>query len=162
LLASLLKQLAESQLSLPGTVKELYDRHKTDRTRPTREEILGALQSVITLCSRVFIFLDALDEASFEERDQFLEAISGLQERQAHINIFATSRPEVTSHFTEYFQEHISKEIRATEIDLITYVNGRLSAIRRPRISKYPDLQDAIRREIVRAANGMYVMLYFH
>lgn len=39
LLASLLKQLAESQPSLPGTVEELYNKHKTNRTRPSLEEI---------------------------------------------------------------------------------------------------------------------------
>ena len=62
LLASLLKQLAESQPSLPSTVKELYNRHKTKRTRPSLEEISRSLQAVTTLYSRVFIIVDALDE----------------------------------------------------------------------------------------------------
>lgn len=59
LLASLLKQLAESQQSLPGTVKELYDRHKTKQTRPSLDEISRSLQVVTTLYSRAFITVDA-------------------------------------------------------------------------------------------------------
>ncbi len=43
LLASLLKQLAKSQPSLPITVKELYNRHKTERTRLSVDEISRSL-----------------------------------------------------------------------------------------------------------------------
>ncbi|KAH6668301.1 hypothetical protein B0J14DRAFT_158963 [Halenospora varia] len=46
LLASLLKKLAESQPYLPVTVKELYDRHKTKRTRPSLDETFRSLQAV--------------------------------------------------------------------------------------------------------------------
>ena len=49
LLASLLKQLAESQPSLPGPVKDLYNRHKTKRTRPVLDEILRVFQSVVAV-----------------------------------------------------------------------------------------------------------------
>ncbi|RYP13523.1 hypothetical protein DL765_006845 [Monosporascus sp. GIB2] len=156
LFANLLKQLSKDLTSLPDTVKDLYGRHRRKGTRPSFDEISIALQSVIALYLRVFIIVDALDEAPYEERDDFLTAIFDLQQRtQAHVNIFATSRPAVAPHFAEHFKEHMSKEIRATDNDVLTYINGRLSTIRRPRISKYPDLQDAIRREVVNAAGGM-------
>ena len=76
LLTSLLKQLAESQTSLPSTVKELYDRHKTKRTRPSLEEISRSLQAVTMLYSRVFLIVDALDECQVSNscRKRFLSA----------------------------------------------------------------------------------------
>jgi len=157
LLASLLRQLTQGRHSLPDSVKSLYDKHKDQRTRPSLDEISMTLRSVTALYSKVFIVVDALDEIQLEERDKFLEIIFNLQQGvQTPVNIIATSRPEVISHFAEHFEVHLSKEIRATDNDVLMYINGRLSTIRRPRISKFPDLQDAIRREITKAADGMY------
>src|ERR1700733_13617108 len=67
LLASLLKQLAQSQVSLPGSVKDLFGRHKKGRTRPSSYDISRALQSVAGLYSRVFIIVDALDECQVSD-----------------------------------------------------------------------------------------------
>ncbi|RYP23580.1 hypothetical protein DL767_008772 [Monosporascus sp. MG133] len=161
LLASLLKQLTQGCSSLPNSVRSLHHDHKDKQTRPSFEEISRAIRSVAALYSRVFIIVDALDEAPFEDRDKFLEAMSNLQqEGQARSNIFATSRPEVGSHFAEHFEGYMSKEIRAADNDVLSYINGRLSTIRRPRLSKFPDLQDAIRKQVVKAADGMYVVVF--
>jgi hypothetical protein len=161
LLASLLRQLIPS--SMPDIVKALYDQHKGKRTRTSIDEIWRVLHSVTAGYSRTFIIIDALDECqvSHRERDGFLSSISTLQkEAQSQINILATSRPlpDITWHFEEYFKGYLSKEIRAKEDDVLSYVNGRIFHLRRPRISKYPDLQDAIKREVVKAADGLYVL----
>jgi hypothetical protein len=128
LLTSLLKQLAESQPSLPGTVKKLYDRHKTKRTRPSLDEISGSLQAVTTLFSRVFIIIDALDEcqASHGCRKRFLSEIFGLQTKTS-ANLFTTSRfiPEIT----EEFNEGLRLEIRASNQDVQRYLDGYLSQL---------------------------------
>ncbi|RYP67004.1 hypothetical protein DL771_007500 [Monosporascus sp. 5C6A] len=163
LFANLLKQLSKGRTSLPDTVKTLYNDHRGKETRPSFEEVLRALQSVIALYLRVFIIVDALDEAPYEERDEFLAATFNLQQRtQARVNVFATSRPAVAPHFKEHFEEHMSKEVRAADNDVLTYINGRLSTVRRPRLSKYPDLQDAVRREVVNAADGMFLPAELH
>jgi hypothetical protein len=141
---------------VPADVKNLYESHRTKRTRPSFDEIIKVLHSTIGLYSRVFIIIDALDEChvSNEGRNRLLSVVFSLQ-IQAQINVFATSRfvPEITSQF----QGCISKEIRAEEDDILRYVNGRIPQLLRSRISKYPDLQNAIRREIVKAVDGMYV-----
>ena len=67
LLANLLQQLAQSQVSLPGSVKDLYDRHKEKQTRPSSDEISRALQSTAGSYSRVFIIVDALDECQVSD-----------------------------------------------------------------------------------------------
>jgi hypothetical protein len=51
----------------------------------------------------------------------------------------------------------MSKEIRAKDDDILRYVKGRIPQLLQSRISKYPDLQNAIRREVVKAADEMYV-----
>ena len=80
LLASLLKQLAECQHSLPASVKDLYDLHRTKRTRPSIDEILRSIQSVVTAYTRVFIIIDALDECQVSDgcRSRFLSEIFNL------------------------------------------------------------------------------------
>jgi hypothetical protein len=80
LLASLLKQLAESQPSLPASVRDLYDRHKAKRTQPSLDEISRVLQSVAAIYSRVFLIIDALDECQASDgcRTKFLTEIFNL------------------------------------------------------------------------------------
>jgi hypothetical protein len=156
LLLSLLRQLTQERISVPAEVTVLYERHKTSGTRPSFDEIANVLLSLVRLYSKVFIIIDALDECptSNEARNSLLSEVSKLQ-TQAQVNIFATSRfiPEIKSHF----EGCMSKEIRAKDGDVLRYVEGRIPQLLRSRISKYPDLQNAIRREVVKAADGMYV-----
>jgi Cdc6-like AAA superfamily ATPase len=153
LLTSLLKQLAESQPSLPATVKELYDRHKTKRTRPPLDEITRSLQTVITLYSRVFIIVDALDECQVSNscRPKFLSSIFDLQARTG-ANLFATSRfiPEIT----EKFNEGMRLEIRASNQDVQRYLDGHMSQLPTFVLNR-PKLQEEITTEIVKAVEGM-------
>jgi hypothetical protein len=153
LLSSLLGQLTQ-RISVPVEVKDLYNRYRTKGTRPSLEEITTALLSLVQLYSRVFITIDALDECptSDDARNKLLSEIFKLQ-TQAPVNLFATSRviPEITLHF----KGCMSKEIRARDDDILSYVKGRMPQLLRSRISKHPDLQNAIRREVVNAVDGM-------
>ncbi|RYP80241.1 hypothetical protein DL769_002543 [Monosporascus sp. CRB-8-3] len=62
LLASVLKQLAENQTPLPRSVKDLYDRHKQKRTRPSLEEIMKVLFSVTAIFLLAQLYLDSLQD----------------------------------------------------------------------------------------------------
>ena len=160
LLASLLKQLAESQQSLPDTVKDLYDRHKTKQTRPSLEDILGALQTVAGKYARLFIIVDALDEcqASTGYRQRFLSEIFNLQ-TTVGANIFATSRfiPEIK----EKFSGHKLLEIRASKEDIQRYLSGHMLQL--PAfVGRSPDLQTEIITGIADAVDGMYVVYFEH
>lgn len=159
LLTSLLKQLAESQPSLPGTVKDLYDQHQTKRTRPSLIEILGSLQSVAMMFSRVFIVIDALDECQVSQgcRTKLVSEMFSLQAK-CGVNLFATSRfiPEIT----ERLQGSISLEICASEYDVRSYIDGHISHL--PSfVGRSPDLQEEVKDAIVNAVDGMYVVLMF-
>ena len=156
LLLSLLKQLARTQPAMPTDVKNLYECHRTKGTRPSLDEIMKALHSTIRLYSRVFIIIDALDEyhVSNPGRNKLLSEVFNLQV-QAQVNFFATSR--FISEITSQFQGRMCKEIRAHDDDILGYVNGRIPQLLRAQISKHPQVQHAIRRDIVKAVDGMYV-----
>jgi len=153
LLASLLKQLAKSQPSLPSTVNELYDRYKKKQTRPSVDEISRSLQAVTILYSRVFIIIDALDECKVSNGccSRFLLEILGLQAK-CGVNLFATSRfiPEITGKFNQATR----LEIRASEGDVRRYLEGHMSKL--PTfVGRSSDLQEEIKTGLIKAADGM-------
>ena len=153
LLKSLLRQLAQNQSSLPVSVQGLYDRHKKNQTRPSFEDISGALRSVAAMYSKVFIIVDALDECQVTEssRSMLLSEIFNLQQK-GKVNIFATSRfvPEVT----EIFKEYTRLEIRAHDEDVRNYLEGRISRSNRKFLRTLPG---DIKTKIIKAVDGMYV-----
>lgn len=67
LLSSLLGQLAEMRSSLPTEVRKLYSKHSKKGTLPSIEEISATLAAVAIDYSRIFIFIDALDEGPNSE-----------------------------------------------------------------------------------------------
>jgi len=156
LLSNLLKQLARKKPVMPTDVKNLDECHRTKGTRPSWKDIVNVLRSTIQLYSRVFIIIDALDEyhVSNEELNKLLSEVFRLQ-AQTHVNLFATSR--FVSGITSQFEGCTLKEIRAQDHDILSYVNGLIPQLLRSQISKHPQIQEAIRRDIVQNIDGMYV-----
>lgn len=160
LLASLLKQLTQGQSSLPDTIRSLYNSHQDKRTRLSFDEISRALQSVITIYSRVFIVIDTLDECqvSYNCRERFLSELFSLQTKYG-ATLFATSRfiPEIT----EKFRGSISLEIQASEHDVRRYIDGYISNL--PSfIRRSPEFQEEVKTEIVKAVDGMFLLAQLH
>ncbi|KAK8000389.1 hypothetical protein PG990_012989 [Apiospora arundinis] len=160
LLASLIKQVAQGQSRFPGSVKELYRRHKQRRTRPSTYEFSRALHSMVVPCSRVFIIVDALDECTVSDgcRSQFISELQKLQ-ASLDVNILATSRfiPEITARF----REAVQLEIRASESDISTYLNGNLSHL--PGfVSRNLELQAEIKEYIIKYVDGMFLLAQLH
>jgi hypothetical protein len=149
LLESLLKQLSQERSPLPDTLKNLYDRHKAKRTRPSFEEISRALHIVAAMYSRVFIIVDALDEC--QSRTKFLSEIFNLQAK-CGANLFATSR--FTFEVTQKFKGCLSREILASNEDVRRYLDCHMSP-RRAFLRKNSELQDEIKTKIVKATKGM-------
>jgi hypothetical protein len=155
LLASLLKELTQYQPSLLDIMKDLYDRHKDKRTRPSFDELSRALQSVASMYSRAFIVVDALDECQVSGgcRSRLLSEVFNLQTK-AGANVFATSRfiPEIT----EKFKGSTILKIRARDEDVRSYLDGHMETL--PSFAREdPNLQGEIKTKIVGAVEGMYV-----
>lgn len=152
LLASLLKQLSQGRSSLPAHVKALYEKHKDKRTRPSFDEISGALHWVSAMYSKVIIIVDALDECQPSDGCQLLSHIFSLQADNA-VSFFATSRP--IPDIEGYFKECLRLEIIASDEDVRRYVHGHMSHL--PKfVCNRPDIQEEIEAEIAGAVEGMY------
>jgi hypothetical protein len=153
LLSSLLKQLAQEQPSLPESVKTLYERHNRKRTRPSFNEIEETLRSVAANYSRVFVVVDALDECGVSEggRQKFLSAIFNIRAKVG-ANLFTTSR--INDDIANLFEGVLSFQIHATNEDVERYLDGQMSLLQPDILDD--ELRDMIRREIIKAVDGMY------
>ncbi|KAK3940739.1 ankyrin repeat-containing domain protein [Diplogelasinospora grovesii] len=155
LLESLLKQLSQRRPDIPESVKTLYDRHQSRETRPSFGEVSEALHSVSSLYSRVFIVVDALDEADEYCRARFLPEMFTLQ-RKYQANIFATSRfiPGIMKRFES--ASSTSLEIRASKEDIEMYLENQIS--QSSRLEDWPHLHDEIKASISDAVDGMFLL----
>ena len=155
LLASLVKQLAQSWSSMPESVKSLYNKHKDRRTRPAFDEISRILQSVAVAYSRIIIVVDALDECQVSDgsRARLLSEIFSLQAK-CRANIFATSR--FNAEIKKEFEGSIYQEIRASSEDVRRYLDHHI--FRLPGfVGRSPGLQEEIKSKIMQSVQGMYV-----
>jgi hypothetical protein len=105
----------------------------------------------MSLYSRVFILVDALDEADSHQRARFVRGLFALQS-ESKVNIFATSRfiPEIVKEFASA----PSLEIRASDADIEKYLDGRMPEM--PCFTDWSErLQNEIKSKIMEAVDGM-------
>ncbi|KPM40550.1 hypothetical protein AK830_g6003 [Neonectria ditissima] len=146
------------QSSLPASVRDLYRRHRQDRTTPHFGEISETLYSLAATYSKVFIVVDALDECQSDTRTRFLEVILKLRAK-ARANIFATSR--FNTEIKDMFEESVCLEIRATNEDVWKYLDGRMLEL--PEfVRRNLELREEIMSEIVPLAKGMFLLAQLH
>ena len=157
LLASLLKQLVQSQPLLPKSVKELYDRHSAKKTLPSLGDITKTLHSVVSMYSRVFIIVDALDECQAADgcRARLLSELFALQ-KSHEMNIFTTSRflPDIVNQF----KDSESLKICASRQDVERYLEGHMDQML-SFVQENRQLQTDIKTGISEAVDGMYVCI---
>jgi hypothetical protein len=155
LLAAILKQLVQARPSIAEPVTRLYNDPNRTSTRPSLEEILSALQSVLTNYSRVYIVVDALDECQEKDgtRSQLLPKLRDLQ-RKADMRLMVTSR--FIPHIENEFRLALRLEARASDEDVKRFVIGQM--YRLPKcIQRDNELQRFVQDKIVEAADGMSV-----
>ncbi|PNY26502.1 Ankyrin repeat domain-containing protein 50 [Tolypocladium capitatum] len=160
LLASLLRQLAQSRSSCLEVMKNLYDQHKDKRIRPSLADLSKAIRSVVGTYSKVFFIIDALDECQDLEncRTRLLTELFDLQ-ANCGVNLFTTSRmiPEIT----DKFKDKPSLEIRASDEDVGKYLDGHMSQL--PGfVLRSSELQETIKTEICNAVDGMFLLAQLH
>lgn len=153
LLAAILRQLVQDRPSIAEPVEHLYKQHADRRTKPSFEEIFGALRAVLVTYSNTYIVVDALDECLDQDgsRRQLLAKLRDLQGR-ADLRLFATSRfiPDIV----DEFRAALKLEVRASDEDVRRFVAGQI--YRLPNCIKRDDtLQDIVQEKIVQAVDGM-------
>ncbi|EAQ83375.1 hypothetical protein CHGG_09779 [Chaetomium globosum CBS 148.51] len=131
-LTNLLKQLVECQSS----VKDLYEQHRTKR--PSLHKISAIFHTVISISTRVFVVVDAIDECQESDgcRNKFLSELFDAQARY-RINLLVTSRfiPDIV----DRFRDAVTLEIRASSEDVERYIEGHLDRLR-PFVQKKPPI----------------------
>ncbi|RTE73040.1 hypothetical protein BHE90_012533 [Fusarium euwallaceae] len=157
LLLSLLKQLAQRSFPLPSPVTDLFGKHEAFRTRPTLEAIIETICDVCSKYSKTSIVIDALDECGSLNLSKFLDTLLKLQEDRG-VNIFATSRfkPEDAP----VFRNCLSLEIRATDEDILMYLQDRMQH-ECPDYLDDNDLRQLVKRGVLEAATGMFLLAKF-
>jgi hypothetical protein len=141
---------------LPDVVESLHESHAWKNICPSFHKLSEVLSFIADSYSRVFFIVDALDECTNTRsvRELFLQKIFQLQ-NQKKISLFATSRK--VEDITEMFEGKVSLEIRASDEDVQRYLDERIPQLLRSSISKYVELQDTIRTDILKAVDGMYI-----
>jgi hypothetical protein len=150
LLAAMLKQLLQDRPSIAKLLSSLYD-DKAQKTRPSVEETLSVLQSVLANYSRMYIVIDALDECVHDDRRELLSKLRNLQSKTG-LRLMATSRfiPDII----EEFNGLPELEVRADDADVKRYVVGQIKRL--PRCVRRDDnLQELVQNKIVKAVDGM-------
>jgi ankyrin repeat protein len=90
LVASLLKQIAQAQKTIPVGVQKLFKKHHVSETRPTLDELRDLLSNELAKSPKAFILLDALDElADDSKRIALLDTLFKLKSKP---KIMLTSR----------------------------------------------------------------------
>ncbi|EPS41921.1 hypothetical protein H072_4150 [Dactylellina haptotyla CBS 200.50] len=161
LLASLLKQLLRSLDCLPDNLRQLYNKHQSKGAKISLEDTIHSLQAVVSIYTKVFIIIDALDECQVDNncRTKFISDILKLHARaDSDINIFTTSRPILG--IKEKFANYPILEILAREEDVKRYLEGQIAQSDDMLLSKHAEL---ITTEITQAVDGMFLLaqLYF-
>ena len=155
LLAAILKQLMQDRPSIAEPVTRLYDCHVNQKSRPSLEEIVNALKSVLTAYSKVYLVVDALDECTDQDgtRSRFLAKLRDLQSK-VDLHLMTTSRfiPDIV----QEFKLAPMLEVRASESDVRHFVVGQI--YRLPKcIQRDDELQAFVQEKIVKAVDGMSV-----
>ncbi|OCL04595.1 ankyrin repeat protein, partial [Glonium stellatum] len=165
LLSSLLKQFIQKRPTVPEHIKTLYANHRIGRTRPLLSEVLEALKSVLSDYSQAFIILDALDELRVSDgRQTLLLEIFKLQS-VTRVNLLATSR--IDNQIKSLFDGALSLQIHATAEDIGIYVDEQMLLLQ-PDIldgdsqDSNDDIRAMIRRGVVRAVDGMFLLAELH
>ncbi|KAK6537216.1 hypothetical protein TWF694_011413 [Orbilia ellipsospora] len=119
----------EQQRNLPSSIGKLYERHlRGDKRQPSTDEIRQAFLDFIkvvqtTRISRIFIIIDAMDEAPVQISELLLE----IYELQKQFDI----RLMITSRFPPYprIEGAMLLEIRAQDSDILQCCNHWMSML---------------------------------
>ncbi|KAF1970704.1 hypothetical protein BU23DRAFT_537789 [Bimuria novae-zelandiae CBS 107.79] len=160
MLAAIVKQLVQGRPSMAEPVARLHKQHADRGTKPSLEEIFGALREVVAKYSTVYVVIDALDECRDSDgtRSQLLARLKDLQVGQ-DICIMATARfiPEIEAEF----QTAMKLEIQASDEDVRRYIAGQTHRLPRC-IQRDPALQATIQDKLVEAVDGMFLLARLH
>jgi hypothetical protein len=125
--SAIVRQVVERRQVIPEDVRTLYTKHRGKDIRPTCTEYVNLLQSLAKECSEVYIVIDALDEC-IDKDGQLIwnDLLTKLKDTVSNLRLLYTSRH--IDNPAEILAGSTLIDIRASEADIRTYVQGQLSS----------------------------------
>jgi len=159
LVSSLIAQLCNKVVDLPGQLKELYKRCNNGQQQAAVRELSATLSLIVRDFEDVFIVIDALDECPKDgERGELLTLIEEIHARQlSRIHLLVTSRPETD--IKEMLMSWVGSwaiPLQGFQVDsdINLHVRSQLSAD--PKLKKWPDKVKAeVEEALTAGAKGM-------
>ena len=144
--------ISDSSVPLSTTLVKLYETHSKTKARPTCKEILEVFDGITRSLNTVHIIVDALDECSGEVRTILLSRLEALPD---NVKLMVTTR-----HVEEViykYRDSLRIEVRATDIDLMTYIKSRIATNGRlmRHVQDHPALEQQICERVTTRAEGM-------
>jgi arsenate reductase-like glutaredoxin family protein len=149
-LRSLLRQLSDRLEPLPMAIMTLYDKLNTKDKEIRLEETKLAMQACINMFDRVFVVIDALDEATPQERSILLSSLKSLASR---CKIIVTSRPHLDD-VSRAFHDDPRIDVTARDGDLQLYLRARMYSTCHSFLGNEA-FMDQIIRTIIYQAHGL-------
>jgi len=152
----LLRNLISKIKVLPPLLLKLFENNEVGNP-PKFNDLVDLIISCFQSYTGMFVFFDALDEATEDQRVKMLELIKRLCANG--IRVFLTSQPHLKARVEE-LGPVVSYEIRAQEKDMDIFIREEL---RNKFEKKLPDFsienKDKIRKSLIEDADGMYLCL---
>ncbi|KAJ6149578.1 hypothetical protein N7471_000777 [Penicillium samsonianum] len=156
-LASMIRQLIRRLPLLPSTVLLLYEKHRSNGSRPSFKDLSKAFKDVVQMAlKQVFIVIDALDECKAVTISRILSQISETR-ASGNLNLLSTSRsvPAIEARF----QGSPFQEIRARKEDVMRYLKARLEDCEEDcALIRRPALQEKAILVIADSVKGMFLL----
>ncbi len=112
--------------TLPESLVDIHQTHSTQKTRPTRKEVVQIFEEIFQRLDTAYLVVDALDECSEDVRDFLLNFFETLP---SNTRLLVTTRH--IDEITREFRTSPMVEIRASLSDLKKYAASRFGSIRK-------------------------------
>jgi hypothetical protein len=151
----LLRNLISKIKVLPPLLLKLFENNEVGNP-PKFNDLVDLIISCFQSYTGMFVFFDALDEATEDQRVKMLELIGRLCDNG--IRVFLTSQPHLKTRVEE-LGALVPYEIRAQEMDMDVFIWEELRNKFDKKFPQFPlENKEKIRKSLVEDADGMYIL----
>ena len=143
MLGAILRQLV-SIGEMPENIRQKFRKRFSDRGLRLRD-MVGMLNTAISLLPRTYICIDALDECAPKSRQELLGSLRDIVRESPSTRVLFTGRSHVADEVKKYFAEAIIVPVSPTGGDIRVYLGARLDGDTEP-----DAMDDGLRRDIMR------------
>jgi len=153
ILGEVVKQLLMRLPEIPETVSKLYEERAKHKKPLSSADAIDLLRTACAQFSKVYVCLDALDEA-----DNLRGLLEKLCESPSSMQIFGTGRQHIHGTVQEYLKEENCISIKAHENDIRLFIEHEIGGANDLEPSAMDEkLRKDIFRKVIESAKGVLV-----